>query len=586
MQDAKCKMQKAVGWMPAPFLHLEFCILNYRFTSWHSKTLWCVFALVVGVWTANSRAASPTYFPDDPIQVDDDKAFDAGKAIEIEGSNAYDFAEHTFMKPGDRRDIRAVNVNTIDEVPDSMWFANRIGRREMSIEEIVRGPNTGPTPSFEEWPVVQGKSTGITPGYRIVDPTGRLYQVKLDPPSNPEMPSGAEVIGAAIYYAVGYHVVQGWAIDVDPARIKIDPKATTVDMRGQKRQMTRDDVDAILARGAKLPNGKYRATLSRFADGRPLGYFKYFGTRPDDPNDIHPHEHRRELRGSRVFAAWVNHDDSRGINSLDMLEGEPGRQYIRHYMFDFGSIMGSGSTVAQVPRAGNEYILEWAPALKTLATLGLYVRPWITVNYWQGARSVGRFEADFFDPVKWRPEYPNPAFDNMRPDDAFWAARLVARFNDEAIRAIVAKGRYSEPGAAEHLATTLIKRRDKVLRAWLTSVNPIAEPRLTAGGVFTFENAAVTARVANAPTAYALTWSRFDNAAGASTGETVEMRVTEPQAQAPKQLLEGAEFVAVAIQTIHSDHAAWRLPVTLTFRRTASGWQAVGLERTVASRTE
>ena len=102
--------------------------------------------------------------------------------------------------------------------------------------------------------------------------------------------------------------------------------------------------------------------------------------------------------------------------------------------------MGSGSTVAQMPRAGNEYILEWAPALKTLATLGLYVRPWILVDYWEDAKAVGRFEGDFFDPVAWRPEYPNPAFDNLRPDDAFWAARLVARFSDEAIRAIVGQG--------------------------------------------------------------------------------------------------------------------------------------------------
>ena len=69
----------------------------------------------------------------------------------------------------------------------------------------------------------------------------------------------------------------------------------------------------------RQPNGKYRAIASRFADGRPVGYFKYYGTRPDDPNDIYPHEHRRELRGNLVFAAWINHDDSRGINSLDML---------------------------------------------------------------------------------------------------------------------------------------------------------------------------------------------------------------------------------------------------------------------------
>ena len=102
------------------------------------------------------------------------------------------------------------------------------------------------------------------------------------------------------------------------------------------------------------------------------------------------------------------------------------------------------------------------------------------MDYWEGAKSVGRFEGDFFDPVKWRPEYPNPAFDNMTPDDAFWAARLVAKFSDEAIRAVVAKARYSEPGAAEHITATLIKRRDKVLRAWLTGVNPLVNARLGA----------------------------------------------------------------------------------------------------------
>lgn len=54
--------------------------------------------------------------------------------------------------------------------------------------------------------------------------------------------------------------------------------------------------------------------------------------------------------------------------------------------------------------------MEWVPAFKTLATLGLYVRPWIMVDYWQPAKSVGRFEGNFFDPNAWRPEYPNPAF--------------------------------------------------------------------------------------------------------------------------------------------------------------------------------
>jgi hypothetical protein len=544
-----------------------------------------VVASIAASWLAfATQAAAPRFFPDDPLQVDDDRAIDASGAKPIEASNAYDFAANTFFKPGERADVRAVNVNTVDEVPDSSWFTNRIGRRAMSVDEIVRGPNELDVRNVDGWPIVQEKSSGLTIGYRIVDPAGHLYQVKLDPPEHPEMASGAEVIGAAIYHALGYNVVQGFIVEIDPDRIVIAPTATIVDFSGRKRAMTRRDVDRLLARGARLPNGKYRATLSRFADGTPVGYFKYFGTRPDDPNDIHPHEHRRELRGNRVFAAWLNHDDSRGINSLDMLEGPNGRKYIKHYMFDFGSIMGSGSTVAQVPRAGNEYILEWPAALKTLATFGVYVRPWITVDYWEGAKSVGRFEGYFFNPVAWRPEYPNPAFDNMRADDAFWAARLVAKFPDATIRAIVAKARYSEPGAADHVTATLIQRRDKVLREWLTGINPVAEPRLGPDGVLVFENAAVSARVAPAGAAYVLAWSRFDNATGSPVGPAIETRVVDTRAAAPAAVLTGSEFLSVSVRTVHPDYPQWNAPVTVTFRRVGSGWETVGVDRTVAPR--
>ena len=62
------------------------------------------------------------------------------------------------------------------------------------------------------------------------------------------------------------------------------------------------------------------------------------------PTTSVPHEHRRELRGNRVFAAWLNHDDSRAGNSLDMLvEDQTGVSLVKHYMFDFGSSLGSGT---------------------------------------------------------------------------------------------------------------------------------------------------------------------------------------------------------------------------------------------------
>ena len=54
--------------------------------------------------------------------------------------------------------------------------------------------------------------------------------------------------------------------------------------------------------------------------GKPLGGFRYYGTRPDDPNDIIDHEHRRELRALQVFGAWTNLVDMKAGNTLDMLD--------------------------------------------------------------------------------------------------------------------------------------------------------------------------------------------------------------------------------------------------------------------------
>jgi hypothetical protein len=538
--------------------------------------------LVLLVGASALFAAQPRFFPDDPLWVDDDAAFDASAAAEQEDSNGYDFVIHTFIKPGDRRDVRAMNVNTLDEVPDSSWFTNRIGRREMSIDEIVRGPDRGPSViSMDGWVVSRDKGSGVQPGFRMTDPSGQLYQIEVDPPSHPEMATGAEIIGTAFYHAFGYHTVDVYLSEVDPAALSIADTATIRDpLSGKRRRFERRDLNDIFKRAAPNANGRYRVLVSRFAPGKPLGNFRYYGTRPDDPNDIVPHEHRRELRGARVFGAWLNHDDSRGVNSLDMLETRDGRGYIKHYMFDFGSILGSGTVFAQRHRAGHEYIYEPEPGWLTLATLGLYVRPWMRIDYPDVPASVGRFEGDSFDPAAWKPEYPNPAFDNMRADDAFWAARIVARFSDAAIRAVVEKARYSDPRATDYLTATLIKRRDKVLRTWLNAVNPVVDPALDASGRLTWKNAAVDARVADAPQSYTLQWFRLDNATDTRTTVGDPVTVASAGAAAPAELLtRGGDYIGVVITSAHKDRAAWARPATFYFRRTGNGWTWIGAER-------
>ena len=527
--------------------------------------------------TAGGRANGPKFYPDDPLWKDPETQ-DAGGLKEIPISEQYDFVENSFFGAGDHADIRAVNVNSVDEVPDSSWFTNRAARTALSVDQIAKGPDTsnGPTGT---WTIVGGKSEGIQPGLTMRDSTGTLYFVKFDPPSNPEMASGAEVISTKLFYAFGYHVPENYIATVRREDMVIADGTKFDDDVGRERTMKPKDLDALLKKVARQSDGSYRALASRALPGKPLGKFRYHGTRPDDPNDIFPHEHRRELRGLRVFAAWLNHDDSRSINTFDSLVPEGNRQVIRHHLLDFGSTLGSGSVTAQSTRAGNEFLWDRRPTLITMLTLGLYVRPWIKVDY-PNIPSVGRLEAEYFDPDEWKPEYPNPAFANARPEDRFWAARIVAAIPPDAIAAVVKSIRYTDPRATTYLTEVIAARRTKIVNRYLNGTNPVVNPTLSSDGVLTFANAAEDAGVASRAEKYTIEWSRFDNNAGTHTAVGSEQTTSERKAQAPAALLANApEFVAVRVRAFHPDHPAWSQPLMLHFRRAGGNWTLVGLER-------
>ena len=544
-------------------------------------TLAAVAASVILLAAANARTAAPRFLSDDPLWIDNDRTVDVKTAREIELDDYYDFLENSFGSPGDRSRIRALNVNTVDEVPDSSWFENRIGRRGVPLPELVRGPDRENIQLDTKWTIVRGKNRGFHPGFRAIDrsdPTRTVYQLEFDPPRNPELASGAEIIGAAFYHAFGYHTAEVRIVDVDPAELQIAPQATIRDANG-RRKFVRRDLEEVLKNAARMPNGHIRASAERRGYGDDMGRFEYHGLRPDDPNDIYPHEHRRELRGSRVFAAWLNHDDSRAVNTQVLRHRESGRSYLKYYLVDFGSLLGSATRFPNVPQSGHEHVIKGRESLLTLLSLGLYVRPWLRQAEAPAPSAVGRFSANGFDPRKWVAEYPKAAYDNMRDDDAFWAARIVARFSDEAIRAIVGKARYSEAAATEAIVAALIARRDRIKDVWLTAVNPIVNPSLSPSGELRFENAAVEYGVGGAPEGYALQWSRFDNAADVLTPLGAATTVTEPRAIAPDSLFGDAEYVSVSITTRHARYPGWK-PVQVYFRRGADRtWQTVGLDR-------
>jgi hypothetical protein len=545
----------------------------------------CLFFAVTGldVMSAQSAKTAIRFSPADPITVDDDTVHDASAFEEVELSEGFDLIANQFGSPGDQTVMRALNVNTLDEVPDSSWFTNRIGKRSMPIGEIVRGANSfDPTEAreWDRWTIVSGKGPGgYQPGFRAERPgdPGHVYQLEVDPTDYPRLATGAEFIGTLIYHALGYHVQDFYVIKVHPRNIAISEKATIRDAAGE-RKFTSHDLQNILRVAATDADGRVYMSAQRY-EGEDVGHFSYHGTRSDDPNDVFPHEHRRELRANRVFAAWLAHDDSRALNTRNVRIKSDGRTYIRHYMHDFGAIMGSSTRAPEPPTSNHEYYVEKGLSLKRLWTLGLTTEPAYRVKGPDRDSlppSVGWFESESFVPDQWKANYPNVAFSNMRPDDAFWGARLVSRFSDGAIRAIVQSAGYDDPQAVEYLTATLIRRRDIIARQWLNGVNPVVDVSLSPAGALTFTNAAVAARVATHGS-YTIAWATFDNASGASTRVSVEKQ-TAPGGTAPPVLLK-ADYIEATIWSTHPEHPEWAMPIRAYFTRDGAAWKTVGLSR-------
>jgi hypothetical protein len=541
-------------------------------------TRWLFVAIALATLSSVARGVEPKFYRDDPLTRDPETE-DASNVRPTPLSELYDVAENSFLGAGERANVRAVNVNTIDEVPNSSWFTNRLGVETLSNEQLVQGPATemGPTGTLT---IVSGKMEGAAPGFTVRDASGQRYFVKFDPPSNPEMASGAEVIVTKFFHALGYNVPENHLAIVRPDSLVIGEGALIDDDNGRRRQMDRRDLDALLKRAARQSDGTYRALASKALEGKPVGPFRYYGKRPDDPNDIFPHEHRRELRGLLVFCAWLNHDDSRSTNSLDTLVPNGANRFIvRHHLLDFGSALGSGTTKAQSRRAGNEFVWDSRPTLITMLTLGLYVRPWIKVDYPE-IPSLGRIESTYFRPEAWKPEYPNPAFANARPEDLFWAARILANLPDEGVKAVVASAEYSHPEATHYLSETLLARKSKVLKAWLNAANPVVNLALSPSGALTFENASQKAGVGAEAEHYTVQWSVFDNPSSSHKNVGDEQKVTAMTAQAPPALLAARpEYIGVVVRAFQKDQPAWSRPLTAYFRRDGAAWSLVGLER-------
>jgi hypothetical protein len=388
----------------------------------------------------------------------------------------------------------AVNVNSMDEVPDSAWFQNRLGRGWMTTDEVRDGactpelildPENAPDGSGV---IDKGKDEGSTGGFRMVVPGKGKYMVKTeDSDDHPERQSAASAIGAAAYYAVGYNAACEQVLYIRPSVLKLTPGLVVRGNFAPDAPFDKRALDRLLAKSTHRGD-LVRVGASAWIPGHVLGPYRYEGIRHDDPNDVVPHENRRDLRGMRLIAAWLGRFDAREANTIDTWMADDARRpdsspgHIVHYQLDTSEMLGGDWSVIGFnevsKRFGSSYIIDWGDVGQDFITLGIPRRPWDDVQAVKGRELFGYYTVAGFDAEGWKDEYPNAAFSRMSERDGAWMARILSRFTPEMVRALAELGRFTDPTNTTYLASVLQGRLDRILERYLLRLSPIADVHL------------------------------------------------------------------------------------------------------------
>ena len=464
-----------------------------------------------------------------------------------------------------RPDVRAKDINSLGEVPDSTWFENRIGVREYTLEELTRGPNGDESPfDNRPWTITGAKVGGMSVGFIFEDAKQRKFLLKFDEKAVPELETGAHAIVHRILWAVGYHVPQDYIGYIDRKDLIVGPKA-------QKKGFNDEKLEAAL----KLvwqDNGKIRVLASRFVPGKPIGPYAREGTRGDDPNDVIAHDERRSLRGQYAIFAWLNHTDLQEDNTIDAFD----HGYVTHYLIDFGKALGVMGMSNKMATPGYQFRFDVGMAFQNLLTLGLVKQPYDGIRE-PGLRGIGLYDAKHYDPGTWRPSsiyYPLLSHDRF---DAFWGAKLLIRFRPHELAAIVKEAQFSDPRSAAYMTETLILRQRATARYWFDQVAPLDQFVVDDGGKLCFTDLTLSYKLRDTPTTYAI--DTFDQG-GISAGHEQELRATKNgRACAAVPLIGAADGYTIVRLRVRRDKHEMP-PVVVHVARDAAGVaRVIGLRR-------
>jgi hypothetical protein len=410
-------------------------------------------------------------------------------------SSLWDAADGTAFRPVARFFAvdpagAATNVNSVDEVPDSAWFTNRIGVGVdvTTPEGLVRGPcgdrAIDPDAPDGAWVIDRGNLAGEGPGFGVTVAGLGRFAIALDGALQPERATGAAAIASRLYHAAGYWAPCASVVHARPSLFKLTP-GLTITLDGAARPLDAAALAQLLA-SAPTRGGLVRLVASRALPGVALGPFRYEGTRDDDPGDVVAHQDRRDLRGARVLAAWLDHGGASAESTRDTwlaqraddAPASPGM--VRHYQAGLDDCFGRESdSEAASRREGHANRLDLAEGTRDFLTLGIPERPWDRAKRSADGDIFGFFSGRDFEPQAYRGDHPNPAFSRMIEGDGAWAARAIARFTPELVEAAVRAGDFTLARHTEHLVEQLLLRQKAILRRYFARVSPIAAVRVS-----------------------------------------------------------------------------------------------------------
>lgn len=466
-------------------------------------------ALLLGAVLLVACSSSIQRFPmRPPLTNDPDQQKFTPQPEEYFSPFGWDAADQTIFRPVSRFFAvdpagRAINVNALDEVPDSSWFTNRVGEAKDTEAFVNAACGDGPmlNPDQGPWKVTSAKLNGANPGFIVEAPDGTSYLLKFDGTEQPERATSADVIGSVLYWNAGYFAPCNRVQFFDPNILKIEEGMTYENQAGDEEPLTKEVVDEALKKALKLDDGRVRGSSSRFIDGKPIGPWRYQGTRDDDPNDVVAHEDRRELRGGYVIASWLNHFDTREQNTMSAWVTESKEDkagHVRHYYIDFGDCFGSEWAFEGITRRlGHSHYLDVRHILADWLTFGAIDRAWHDPSWGPAGRIFQYYNVADFEPEEWKPGYPNPAFSRMQEADGAWMARILAKMTDEQILATVELARFRGKTLKRELGRVLLGRRQRILERWFRNLSPVSDAHIGENNMLCATDLAVRADVAD-----------------------------------------------------------------------------------------